>query len=158
VLDKLADGGCIFLDYDNLAVELLENMKALYRTKTHLHLNDAMCGEAFGLQYIALNGGSVLPGDISSEMNVSSARVAAALNNLEGKGLITRRTDKNDRRKVIVEITPEGKDIAEKHWNNIVYGATKFLALLGENDAKEFVRIMSRMKDVMPELWKGWSL
>ncbi|MDR2559885.1 MAG: MarR family transcriptional regulator [Oscillospiraceae bacterium] len=146
------------MNYDELAVKLLENMKALFRAKTHQRINDAMCGEAFGLQYIALNGGSVLPGDISAEMNVSSARVAAALNNLENKGLITRRTDKNDRRKVIVEITPEGREIAEKQWKNIVDGATKLLNLLGENDAREYVRIMGRMTEVMPELWKSWSL
>lgn len=143
---------------DELAVELLENMKALFKAKTHQRINDSLCGEAFGLQYIAINGGSVLPGDISAEMNVSSARVAAALNSLENKGLITRRTDKNDRRKVIVEITPEGRLHAENHWNYIVGGAKKFLGLLGENDAREYVRIMGRMKDVMPELWKNWSL
>ena len=146
------------MNCDKLAIELLEKMQALFKTKTHTYVNEALCGEAFGLQYIAMNGGSALPGDISSEMNVSSARVAAALNSLEGKGLITRRIDKNDRRKVIVEITPEGRDSAEKHWSNIVDGATRFLNLLGEDDAKEFVRIMGRMKDVMPELWKNWSL
>jgi len=146
------------LTRDKLAVELLENMQALHRTKTHIHVNEALCGEAFGLQYIAMNGGSVLPGDISSEMNVSSARVAVTLNNLEGKGLITRQIDKNDRRKVIVEITPQGKEFAEKHWKSIVGGASIFLELLGENDAKEFVRILGRMSEVMPELWKKWSL
>ncbi|MDR2531645.1 MAG: MarR family transcriptional regulator [Oscillospiraceae bacterium] len=146
------------MDYDELAVELLEKMNALHRTKAHIHVNEALCGEAFVLQYIALNGGSVLPGDIGSKMNVSSARVAAALNSLESKELITRRMDKNDRRKVIVEITPQGKDFAEKHWANIVCGATKLLNLLGEKDAKDFVRIMGRMTEVMPELWKNWSL
>jgi len=144
--------------YDELAVTLLENMKVLFKAKMHQRVNDAIGGEVFGLQYIAMNGGSVLPGDISSEMNVSSARVAAALNNLENKGLITRRTDKNDRRKVIVEITEDGRIHVEKHWNNIIDGTAKLLELLGENDAREYVRIMGRIKDVMPELWKNWSL
>lgn len=143
---------------DELAIELLENMKALFKTKSHQHINEALCGEAFGLQYIAMNGGSVVPGDISGEMNVSSARVAAALNSLENKGLVTRRIDKNDRRKVIVEITEEGRSHAEKHRNNIIGGAVKFLELLGENDAKEYVRITGRLKNIMPELWRSWSL
>jgi DNA-binding MarR family transcriptional regulator len=143
---------------DELALELIENMKELFRAKMHQRVNDAMGGEVFGLQYIAMNGGSVLPGDISTEMNVSSARVAAALNNLESKGLVTRRTDENDRRKVIVEITEAGRNQAEKHWNNIIGGATKLLELLGENDAREYVRITGRLKDIMPELWKNWSL
>jgi DNA-binding MarR family transcriptional regulator len=146
------------LEYNDLAIELLGNMKALFKAKSHQRINDALCGEAFGLQYIAMNGGSVLPGDISSEMNVSSARVAAALNNLESKGLITRRTDKNDRRKVIVEITEDGRIHAENHWNYIVGGAVKFLNLLGEDDAREYVRITGRLKNIMPELWRNWSL
>ena len=146
------------MEYDVLAVELLEKMIALYKFKTHRHINEALHGESFVLQYIALKGGAVLPGDISLEMKVSSARVAAALNSLENKGLLTREIDKNDRRKVIVEITAEGRNFTEKHRNNIIYGATKFLNLLGENDAKEFVRIMGRVTEVMPELWENWSL
>jgi DNA-binding MarR family transcriptional regulator len=146
------------LDYNTLAVELLKNMKVLYKSKTHKHINEALYGESFVLQYISLNGGSVLPGDISLELKVSSARIAAALNSLESKGLITRQIDKNDRRKVIVEITSEGSETAEKHWNNIVCGASKFLSLLGEDDAKEYVRIMGKVTEVIPELWKNWSL
>jgi DNA-binding MarR family transcriptional regulator len=146
------------MEYEKLAVELLENMKALFRAKMHQRVNDAIGGEVFGLQYIAMKGGSVLPGEISSEMNVSSARVAAALNNLESKGLITRRTDKNDRRKVIVEITEEGRTSVDKHLSKITGGTAKLLEMLGENDAREYVRITGRLKDIMPELWEDFSL
>jgi DNA-binding MarR family transcriptional regulator len=146
------------MDYDVLAIELLGKMTALYKSKTHKHINEALHGEAFVLQYIALHGGIALPGNISIEMKVSTARVAAALNSLENKGLLTRQIDKNDRRKVIVEITPEGRNFTENHWKNIVSGASMFLGLLGEADAREFVRIMDRVTDVMPELWEKWSL
>jgi len=146
------------LNYDDLAVELLEKMTALYKSKTHKHINEGLHGESFVLQYIALNGGSVLPGDISLAMKVSSARVAAALNSLENKGLITRQIDRNDRRKIIVEITQAGRDSTEKHRKNILQGASMFLGLLGEDDARDFVRLMGKVTAVMPEVWENWSL
>ncbi|MCL2107720.1 MAG: transcriptional regulator [Oscillospiraceae bacterium] len=149
------------MDYDKLAVELMEKMLALHKSKLHRNINEALHGEAFILQYIAMNtgrDGGVLPGDISLEMSVSSARVAAALKNLENKGFVTRRIDKSDRRKIIVEITPQGKDSADKYYSKIVDEVTRFLQLLGEGDAKEYVRIMGRVAQAMPELWENWRL
>ena len=146
------------MDYNALAVEMLDKMHAQYKSTAFKQIHEALHGGAFILQYIALNGGSVLPGDICLKMNISSARVAVVLNSLEKKGLITRKIDENDRRKVIVSITADGRESAEKQYNHIIEGASKMLGLLGENDAKEYVRIMGKMMDIMPELWKNWSL
>jgi len=145
------------MDYEKSAVELLEKMHELHKAKPHKQINEALQGEAFILHYIAVSKKSVLPGDIGLEMNVSSARVAAALNSLENKRLITRRIDPNDRRKIIVEITPEGKDFAEKHYQTVITGVSKLLYLLGENDAKEYVRILGRVTEIMPDLWLDWQ-
>ena len=53
----------------------------------------------FVLTYISKHGGSVIPSEISNEMGISTARIAAALGSLESKGLITRRIDERDRRR-----------------------------------------------------------
>ena len=110
---------------------------------------EAMHGEAFVLRYIMLQEGDVLPGEIGGEMGVSSARIATALNSLESKGLITRQIDLNDRRRILVRITPEGRAFAEEQEQAVVEGTAKMLALLGEHDAKEHVRIMGRMAEIM---------
>ena len=139
------------MDYPALARQLLDSMQALHKFRPQKHINEAMQGEAFVLRFIMTNDaheGGVLPGEISGEMGVSSARVAAALNSLEGKGLITRQIDLSDRRKILVKITGEGKALAQQQQQNVVAGAAKMLTLLGEHDAREYVRITGRLAEI----------
>jgi DNA-binding MarR family transcriptional regulator len=109
--------------------------------------NETMRGEGFVLCYIARHGGEVLPGEISTEMDVSSARVASALNSLENKGFITRKIDKSDRRKILVEITPSGAELSEKLYSDMLERFAEMLAFLGDHDALEYVRITGRLAD-----------
>jgi len=136
------------MDYAALADKLLDSMQALHKARPQKHINESLHGEAFVLRFIASHGSDVLPGDISGEMNVSSARIAAALNSLESKGLITRRIDLSDRRKILVAITPEGKVLARQQHQAVVAGAAKMLALLGERDAAEYVRITGKLAEI----------
>ena len=137
------------MDYHAMAAELLDKMQTLRKAGPQKHINESLHGEAFVLQFIASHGGDVLPGDISSEMGVSTARIAKALSSLESKGLITRQIDLSDRRKIIVGITPEGKALAKKQRQAVITGASKMLALLGEQDAKEYIRITGRLAEIM---------
>jgi len=137
------------MDYPALAAELLDNMQMLRKAGPHKHINESLHGGAFVLQYIACHGGDVIPSEISGEMGVSSARIAAALNSLESKGLITRQIDLSDRRKILVGITPEGKALAEQQQQAVIAGASKMLALLGEEDAKAYIRITGRLAEIM---------
>jgi len=136
------------MDYPALAVRLLDSMQALHKARPQKHINESLHGEVFALRFIALNGDDVLPGEISGEMGVSSARIAAALNSLESKGLITRRIDPRDRRKILVGITPEGKALAQQQQQAVVAGTSKLLALLGEQDAQEYVRITGKLAEI----------
>ena len=43
-------------------------------------------------------------------LELSTARIAAMLNNLERKGAITRARDKADRRRVVVRLTAQGRE------------------------------------------------
>jgi len=137
------------VDYEKLALELFNKMHSLRKAKPQKNIDGALQGEAFALHFIALQGGAVLPGAIKREMNVSSARVAQALNNLEEKGWITRKIDKSDRRKILIEITEEGRSAAEKNDKAIIGLTAKMLCMLGERDAKEYVRITGRLADII---------
>ncbi len=82
-------------------------------------------------------------------MNISSARVAAALNSLEEKELITRRINVDDRRKIIVELTPKGVEYLEERQREHFERIKSILVQLGEKDAKELVRILGRIAEVL---------
>ena len=129
------------VDTTALAVELLDSMFLLLQAGFQKNINAASRGEAFILQYLARRDAYVLPSEISHEMHVSPARVAQTLNSLEKKGWVTRRINEADRRKILIALTPMGRDFAEQKRRAVVETASGMLGMLGEQDAREYVRI-----------------
>jgi DNA-binding MarR family transcriptional regulator len=68
--------------------------------------------------------------------------VATALKSLEKKGLVVRRTDVNDKRKVIVFITDSGKQFMIDRYNEGIAWTENVLRKLDEEDAKELIRLI----------------
>ncbi len=139
------------MDYSSLAREFMGLMYKLRKRNTQKRLNESMHGELIVLTYISMHEGNVIPSEISNELAVSTARVAATLNSLESKGWISRRIDVSDRRRILVELTTQGKEQVEKHHQMMMDIATNMLSYLGEHDAKEYVRIMGRLAERNPE-------
>jgi len=138
------------MDYTELAYQFLQNMYDFQRSSRQKQIDETMRGEGFALLYISRQEGSVLPGDISSAMNISTARIAAALNSMENKGLITRRIDKEDRRRILVELTEAGRRLAAERDQMALSHTKQMLELLGESDAKALVRILRRLSELAP--------
>jgi len=139
------------MDYEDLAGKFLQKMQGFHKARPYKNIWESMQGEAFVLYLISLRDGDVLPGEISHEMDVSSARIAAALNNLEKKGLIARRIDESDRRKILVSITETGRETAERQSRAVTKGVAGMLSILGERDAVDFVRITGRVTEIANE-------
>ncbi len=139
------------MDYAGLAHEFMEIMFRMRKRSPEKRISESMHGEIFVLNYIHQHEDNVIPSEISNEIGISTARVAATLNSLEGKGWISRKIDVNDRRRILVEITPAGKEQVEKHFQMIMKTMTNMLQYLGEHDAKEYVRITGRLAERNPE-------
>lgn len=139
------------MDYIELATKFLQNMQLLHKSRPQKKITESMQGEIFVLHYLFHQGDDVVPGEISNIMNISSARTAAALNSLERKGFIIRDIDKNDRRRILIRLTEEGRDSAQKHQQELIQNTVKMLRLLGDDDAREYIRITGKLA----ELWKS---
>jgi DNA-binding MarR family transcriptional regulator len=145
------------MDYKQLAVQFMESMHMLHRARPHKRLNESMQGEAFVLQFLSYHQGYVLPSEISNVMGISSARVAAALNSLERKGLINRQIDPSDRRRILVSLTLQGKQLAADKEREMMEKTSALLSLLGEDDAKEYIRLTRRLAElavIHKETWE----
>lgn len=140
------------MDYGELAAEIVMKMRDLMKAKVPKQINTSMRGEMFILHYILRRGEDVLPSELSVAMDASSARVATALNGLESKGYIERRVDKADRRKIKVSLTDVGKKIMEDHHEDMRKKIEMILMELGEGDAREFIRIVTRITDISKTL------
>ena len=134
--------------YTELAEQLLENMILANKSKSLLKLSKIIHGEMFALQMIASHHNNITPGDISKAAGTSPARIAAELNSLENKGLIIREIDPNNRRRILVRLTPDGENSANKYRCEGMEVAVELLSQLGEQDAREYVRIIGKLGEI----------
>lgn len=137
------------MDYSELASEVMAKtgrmMKSSFwpkKASAFLH------GEMFILNFLVHRQGDALPSELSAAMNTSTARIAMALKSLEAKGLIKRRIDKEDRRKVIVSITDEGNELVRSERQEMHDNMVKILSELGEADTREYMRIIDRITEI----------
>ena len=98
-------------------------------------------GESGILYYLIYHNG-VTPSELQKHLKVGSSRIANALSSLQNKGLIFRQNALDDRRKVIVFITEEGKLLQENRRREFVEHIKRVLEQMGEDDAREFLRLL----------------
>lgn len=136
------------MDYAEMASELIRKWGEMHRTPRHRKMDEFVQGEKFVLNYLTDRKSPALPSELSDAMNLTTARVAAVLGSLERKGLITRRPDDGDRRRVQVELTREGtaQVLSDRAWMHSML--EDLLRELGERDAREFLRIMGRLIEI----------
>lgn len=139
------------MDYNDLANEYLKVMFLMRGRNTQKQIDESLNGENFVLSYVFERNGNVIPSDISNAMGSTSARIATILNNLEQKGFISRTIDTEDRRRIIVNLTDRGKEHVHEQNQKRIDFITNMLKYLGENDAKEYIRIMKKLVGKTPE-------
>ena len=133
------------MNREEFALEYLRSVDTVFKMSLQKKIMESAQGKTFVLRYIAHNKGDMQPGEISEVMGISNARITATLNNLEKNGLVTRRIDPDDRRKVLVGLTSAGEDWVEKYNQIIAEGLSRIFDFLGEYDAKEFIRITAKL-------------
>ena len=134
------------MDYKALANELVSSMTKSPKMPFQKKVDDLSQGERRILGYLTFfkNGGAA-SGELSEKLFLSTPRIASALKSLSKKGFIERNRDENDKRIVIVTITEAGKSFMKEEYEKAVSMLEKTLQKLGEEDAKEFVRIINRI-------------
>ncbi|MCL2143392.1 MAG: transcriptional regulator [Methanomassiliicoccaceae archaeon] len=140
------------MNYDDLADEFLRSLQLIRKAGKQNVIQEGVRGEAFVLHYIREMHSGIIPGEISEAMGASSARVAAVLNSLESKGLITREIDSDDRRRIIVRLTEKGTEHAEEHRRDRIGMMKSILMMLGDEDAAEYVRITRKLAASLSEI------
>ena len=133
------------MSIEEKVAELFELMELLPRRAPQNLLDEFNKGEFFILNYLHAKGGTACPSTMSDAMQTSTARIAAALNGLEKKGLIARKPDEKDRRKKSVHLTPEGAEYIKDCREKVNKKISHLLMGLGEKDAAEYIRLMKKM-------------
>ena len=104
------------------------------------------------LHFLYRSTSEVCAGDLSKEFHVSTARIAVALKNLSGKGLIETATSTLDGRKVVVKITEAGRKEVQKSIDEMVEYMKCLMHGIGEDDLKEYLRICAKISALMDKM------
>lgn len=136
------------MNYHALAEELLKMRASQPQLKVERKMSKMVRGEIMVLNYLSAKGNQAYPKNLSEDLLLTTARVAAILKSLEKQGLITRTPDPADSRQTIVQLTSSGCKVVDKHWQEMLKSVAKTLELLGENDAKEYVRLQKKLLEL----------
>ena len=131
--------------YEQLAEELIRTHMDLIRVPARRQMARLNRGEQSVLQYLLVHESPAHPGDLSRSLEVSTARVAALLGVMEGKGLIARSADPEDSRQVIVTLLPAGIQTIRAIRAQVRDTVVQLLEKLGPEDAEEYLRIQKKI-------------
>lgn len=97
------------------------------------------------LRIVKDSGKPVIAGDLAKIMNVSTARIARALNTLERKGYVERRCFENDARKVVIVLTELGAAALSERENRVSNMLTPMLNRLTESEVKSLFGLLGKV-------------
>ena len=133
------------MDYALMAQEFCKAFTGKGCRKVTKLLDEGFKGMYVILRILRNSETEVLPSDIAKRMDVSTARVAAALNSLSKKGFIERIPDNLDGRKIVLKITPSGLQALEER-EIVVYNLIEmFLKKITEEEATTFLAIVKKL-------------
>jgi len=139
------------LIYEELAEQLLEVTRPKGKRPPLHHMNEQdRAGDAI-LRYLYDSGGSATPRELAEAFDVSSSRVATLLGALERKGFLRRECDARDRRRIIVEIMPEGEDHILRLQARLRRNLAAVMEKMGEEDAREMLRLATKLVTLVGE-------
>lgn len=107
-----------------------------------------------GLSHAALNAmaviegsrGPVPAGTVGTSMHITSGTMTSVLDTLERNGYIVRSADPDDRRRVLVDITPAAQELLDLLLPEVVLTATKVLEGFDEEELTVFLATLRRVR------------
>lgn len=114
-------------------------------------LNEFNRGEIGVLSYLAFDKNEVSAGELSDNLNVTTARIASILNSLESKEYISRSENIKDKRKILVRITKQGKELAIKAKQEIIDKIIKIIQEVGYEELKNYIDVALKIKKILDE-------
>jgi|WetSurMetagenome_2_1015567.scaffolds.fasta_scaffold658645_1 DNA-binding MarR family transcriptional regulator len=96
--------------------------------------------------------GEVMPSTIGKYTGMEKSSLTRMVDDLEKKGIVYRKTDPDDRRKVLVSLTEKGLDCYNQLNEITAEMADEILKFVDENDLEEFVQSLETMVRILRKI------
>jgi MarR family transcriptional regulator, 2-MHQ and catechol-resistance regulon repressor len=100
---------------------------------------------SFSTLFIVWIWGPIETREIAKSQGISKATVTSLLNTLEKNGLVRRKTSRQDKRLVLAELTPAGKNTIEWVFPKFNQGEAEMAGLLTEAEQLELSRLLRKI-------------
>ncbi len=139
------------MDYQKVAEEFMAINKTVKQNMSLRKMDEIKVGEmAFLLALLEENNG-IIATNLANKLNVVPSRITAIINSLIKKQYVVRLTDKNDRRKTLICITPSGYAFCLTKKQQVLDELAKLFEKLGERDTLEYLRIYKKLSQFTNE-------
>lgn len=109
-------------------------------------------GETGALLYLTFEKDGITATELAEILNVSLPRVVSLINSLENKKLVKKLTDKEDKRKTVIYITPAGKNMVLEKKKEAISKLTKIIEKLDEEDINNYIQLAKKINLIMNEM------
>ncbi len=136
------------MDREILASEILKTFETINTENILNRLKLSFKGENAVLMLLNEYGGKSTPGKLCERIDFTAARLSAIIKSLENKGFVERICNQDDKRSSIIALTASGYEHFIRLRAEIICNALTIIEQLGEDDVKEFLRIVGRLIDI----------
>ncbi len=92
---------------------------------------------------------TLTPGQLTDQTMVTSGAISQRLDRLERQGLIVRRRNADDRRSVMVALTPTGRDLIDRALPDHVANESRLLASLTAEERETLARTLATLLEAL---------
>ena len=114
-------------------------------------LNDYQLSPAARQAHATLDGAGepLSPTEIARRLIVTTASITSLLDTLQRRGLVERRPDPADRRRLLITITPAAQDLVRRFVPEIVALQASVMRDIPEEDRRQFAAVLARIQEAI---------
>ncbi|MFZ2257189.1 MAG: transcriptional regulator [Clostridiaceae bacterium] len=90
--------------------------------------------------------------EVQSHTHITKAAISQMFSSLEKRGYVIRETDKTNRRKITVVLTPEGEAVLKRAKEETEVSLDEMLLRLGTENAKQLITLITQLSDIADEI------
>ena len=88
-------------------------------------------------------------GAVGAHMHITSGTMTSVLDTLERNGYVERLSDPGDRRRVLVDVTPDAQAVLNRLLPEVVQTTTAAVAGFGEGELNELLITLTRLREAI---------
>lgn len=98
------------------------------------------------LAVIEGNGSPMAAGEVGAHMHITSGTMTSVLDTLERNGYVERLTDPDDRRRVLVDVTPDAQAVLDRLLPEVVQTTTAVMSGFDDEELLQFLDTLARIR------------